>query len=354
MIQMLLGVRSEMKLVAYKYQCDDRSILLLPFKKWLVSPVFRRLIPWGLPANIITIISNMFLYCALYLAVSRVEGENWYFPVIGLLIYLYNLGDHLDGMQAKHTSTGSQLGEFCDHFLDGFNDGILLIIILSLFHVANIYFAAGMFTFFYIAHASVMFEEFKTKWLVFEKYSSLEGIFLIIGLIVFSGLPQFYNLLTSQVFGDLRVIEIFLIFSIPGSVSTFARVGKRIKGFSLKFCLFILLLIITAASGVFLFNNYQLYAVMTLYAGSYVGLVMRGHLVDGKERYPDIIVPAGLIISLLLMKTGTFQYDLFTFVIAYLVAYVLLLVISTVVPLRKYWVWVNPKTPSVAGKRKKR
>jgi phosphatidylglycerophosphate synthase len=343
-----------MKLVAYKYQCDDRSMLLLPFKKWLVSPVFRWIIPWGLPANIITIISNMFLYCALYLAVSRVDGENWYFPVIGLLIYLYNLGDHLDGMQAKHTSTGSQLGEFCDHFLDAFNDGILLIIVMTLFKVTNIYIGAGIFTLFYAAHASIMFEEFKTKWLVFEKCSSLEGIFLTIGLIVFSGFPQFYNVLTLHVFGGLRVIEIFLIISVIGSLSTLARVAARIKSFSFKFYLFILMLVLIAVTGVFLFSNNQLFAVMTLYGGSYVGLVMRGHLVDGKERYPGIIVPAGMFLSFVLMKSGLYHFDICTYVLSYLAAYILLLVLSTVIPLRKFWVWVNPKIPSGAVKRKKR
>jgi phosphatidylglycerophosphate synthase len=342
-----------MKLVDYKYQCDDRSILLKPFKKWLVSPVFR-LIPWGLPANIITITSNIFLYFALYLAVSRNDGEFWPFPVIGLLIYLYNLGDHLDGMQAKHTSTGSRLGEFCDHFLDGFNDGIILIIIMSLFQVSKIFFAAAIFTIFYIAHASVMYEEYKTKWLVFEKLGSLESIFLAVGLIGFSAFQPVYTFLTMHVWQNFSVIEICLMLSAFGTMSTFVRVGIRAKGFSLRFYLFLASLITIAVTGVFLFSNSQLFCIMTIYSGSYIGLVMRGHLVDGKERFPDFIVPAGMIVSFVLLKYGFYPYSNFSMIMIYISAYTMILIVSTVYPLRKCWVWINPSKQSIAGKKGKR
>ena len=51
----------------YSYRCHDFSLLTPGFKKWLVAPLLPY-IPWAVPANIITIVSNLFVYAGLFVA----------------------------------------------------------------------------------------------------------------------------------------------------------------------------------------------------------------------------------------------------------------------------------------------
>ncbi|MBA4056856.1 MAG: CDP-alcohol phosphatidyltransferase, partial [Marivirga sp.] len=103
----------------YQYRCNDYSLLTPPFKQWIITPLIN-IIPWGIPANIITLISNAFVYLGLFAALNP-ETMGGFTPIfIGICLIIYLIGDHLDGMQAKRTKTGSALGEFCDHYLDAF------------------------------------------------------------------------------------------------------------------------------------------------------------------------------------------------------------------------------------------
>ena len=117
----------------YQYRCKDYSLVTPLFKKWVITPLIK-IVPWAIPANIITLISNGFVYLGLYLSLNAEVAGNYTPLYISACLLLYLIGDHLDGMQAKRTGTGSALGEFCDHYLDAFNNGIVVYTMLFVFN----------------------------------------------------------------------------------------------------------------------------------------------------------------------------------------------------------------------------
>lgn len=326
----------------YKYQCIDHSIITPHFKKFIVHPLIR-FIPRGLPANFITILSNVFLYIAVYLTVScGTYSSNYY--IIPFLIFCYAVGDHLDGMQAKRTNTSSALGEFCDHYLDVFNNGILLYILIVLYNVQNPLVISFLFLSAYLPHASVIYEEFKTGWLVFEAFGSLECVFFIMILLllgVFEPVLKFFQMKT---FLNLSLIESVMLLSGIGTIGTLLKTYLRVKHFSAGFMLY-------AVCSVFIAYFCFIYATVTMtflfitfYNGDYMGKLMRGHLADGRERYPDIIMPvmlAVVIVSHMTIFHGRIVPE-FVFYAAfiYLAARVFLTTVSTVYILREYiYLW---------------
>jgi ethanolaminephosphotransferase len=327
----------------YNYQCIDRSIITPPFKKFIVSPLFR-FIPWGVPANLITIISNIFLYTSLYLAASKGTAASNYI-IIPFLIFLYAIGDHFDGMQAKRTKTSSGLGEFCDHYLDVFNNGILLYILITLYKVENPFVIAFLYLTAYIPHAAVIYEEYKTKWLVFEAIGSLEGIFFIIILTLLGASDMVFNFFQKETVYNLSLIELVMLLSTVGTMGTLVKIYLRIKKFSPGFFIYV---ICSLYIFYFCFNYTSLlftFLFFTFYNGDYLGKLMRGHLADGRERYPDLIMPAVLLIfylSDIILKRPPAEAELL-FVFAYLAVRVFWTTASVVFTLRKNIVLWNPE-----------
>ncbi|GJM30393.1 MAG: hypothetical protein DHS20C17_30280 [Cyclobacteriaceae bacterium] len=322
----------------YSYQCRDYSILTPIFKKYLVEPLIV-LIPISIPANIVTIVSNLFVYLSVTLAFIYGNDARWNFILIPISLTVYIIGDHLDGLQAKRTGTSSALGEFCDHFLDTFNTGLILLIMFQLFNVQYEYLMIYLMTTSYLAHASIFYHQFKTGWLVFEKFGSLEAMVLTIILLFLSFLPGVYDLLTTAVW-KFTIIEYLLMLSSVGALATFTKTLVDTKTLStcwLWFCLlFIVLALFLAATDP---GNY-LYSVLILYPSLYIGGLMHGHLIDGRELFPDIL-------SVLMLGAVFFinqAVSLHSYLLYYLVLRVCFLTFTTFYALRSHWVWVNPKT----------
>jgi len=327
----------------YNYQCIDHSIITPPFKKYIVTPLFR-FIPWGLPANLITIISNIFLYTSVYLTASRGTADSNYI-IIPFLIFLYAIGDHLDGMQAKRTKTSSGLGEFCDHYLDVFNNGILLYVLITLYKVQNPLVIAFLFFTAYLPHAAVIFEEYKTKWLIFEKCGSLESVFFIMILSLLGYFDIILNFFQIKTIYNLSVIELVIIISGIGTIGTLIKIYLRIKPVSSGFRLYVFCSLYISY---FCFNYTSLFLTFvffTFYNGDYLGKLMRGHLADGKERYPDVIMPLALLIIQLSDKFYGRSVSELTLYLVFI--YLSIRVFSTtaavVYILRRYIVLWNPK-----------
>ena len=81
-------------------------------------------------------------------------------PLIAVGLMLYLIGDHLDGMQAKRTATGSALGEFCDHYLDAFNNGVVMFTMIAVFGITHKPVIVGVMVISYWAHMAVFYEQF--------------------------------------------------------------------------------------------------------------------------------------------------------------------------------------------------
>jgi len=324
----------------YKYQVKDYSIITPPFKDYIVKPSMR-LVPWWIPANIITLLSNLCMYVALALALYSKLNPTWNYFLCAFLIFGYALGDHIDGMQAKRTKTSSALGEFFDHYLDAFNTGILLMIIIALFGVTNPYLIGFFLCANYLAHASVFYEQHKTGWLIFEKIGSLEAVLLTSVILLASCISPISRFLWWTPLMNLKVIEFIFLVSTVGTVATFVKTVIRGKIIEIKFYLFCVLLIITTILGVVLLTNLELLFIITLYSAFYIGSLMKCHLADGIERLADFVVPAVLVLAYFFSAFYTCRTGfLLTF---FLLGCTLYLAISTIYILRSFWVWTNPK-----------
>ena len=327
----------------YKYQCRDESILLNPFKKVVVTPLMK-FMPYKIPANTITIISNIFLYYALYLSFIH-DGTPANFLIVSSLIFAYVVGDHFDGMQARRTGTGSPLGEFCDHYLDIFNNGIILIIIFNLFNVTNSYIVASAFFLSYLCHSAIIYEQLVTKWLIFENIGSLEGIFITLTILISSHFAPVREFFMWKVFSNLSIIEIVLLTSLILGTSTLVRVSIRVGKFSVKFLTYVLMLgFISIYAIKFLSFNY-LVILLTLYNSIYIGNLMKAHLIDSKERFADFIVPALILMDLLFFKGSAAEFHFIA--ILYMIMYLSFITVTVAYPLREFWFWVNPSNKEV-------
>jgi len=324
----------------YQYRCKDYSLVTPLFKQWIITPLIK-FVPWAIPANIITLISNCFVYLALYISLNPdVTGK--YSPlIIAASLILYLIGDHLDGMQAKRTGTGSALGEFCDHYLDAFNNGIIVYTMLVVFNVQQPVIVSSVIAISYMAHMAVFYEQFKTGWLTFEKIGSLEGVLLSSILIGLSFVDSFYALMTTPVFAGFSFAGIFIIGSAFGALSTFIQTFVRTPDVKTGYWIFIVMLAILAIAGIFTLSNLQLFAVLTLYASLYIGKLMYGHLIDGIESQPDWIMPAALMFYAV-FRLNNPDY-IFWIGSAFLAARIMTLIVKTFSVLGIYWVWQNAR-----------
>lgn len=327
----------------YQYRCKDYSLLTPPFKQWVITPLIK-IVPWVIPANIITLISNCFVYLGLYLALNADVAGKFSPLIIGVCFMLYLIGDHLDGMQAKRTGTGSALGEFCDHYLDAFNNGIIVYTMMVVFNIQQPILISSAIVISYMAHMAVFYEQFKTGWLTFEKIGSLEGVLLSSILIGLSFIDSFYGVMTTEVFGGISVAGLFIIGSVLGALSTFIQTFLRTPDVKAGYWIFIALLATLGVAGVFILNDLQLFTILTLYASLYIGKLMYGHLIDGLESQPDWIMPLALVLF------AAFRLDnpeyIFWIGSAYLAARIMTLIVKTFSVLGIYWVWLNAKVRS--------
>ncbi len=324
----------------YAYQCKDYSLLTPVFKRVCVTPLLK-FVPWGLPANIITIISNSFFYIALYLSFDQSVLGKWNYMVIPLLLLAYLIGDHLDGAQAKRTGTGSALGEFCDHYLDAFNNGILLIILFNLFNVTNPWLVTSVLILSYMAHVSVFYEQFKTGWLIFEKIGSLEGVLLSAVLISWAHFEPVHTFYITPILYDFSLMEVFLMFTALGGLITFVKTVSRTPNVRYSLWMYTISLIIIGVVSSILFSYWAIAIVITLYSSLYLGKIMNGHLIDGIERSPGIFSPLFLLI--IYFMPSLYAGNTFLVITIYLIANIIIQIFRTFQSLGQFWVWVNPR-----------
>jgi ethanolaminephosphotransferase len=300
-----------------------------------------KIVPWAIPANIITLISNFFVYLALYLSLNP-EHTGTYTPLfISACLMIYLIGDHLDGMQAKRTGTGSALGEFCDHYLDAFNNGIVVYTMLVVFNVQQPLIITSALVASYMAHMAVFYEQFKTGWLTFEKIGSLEGVLISSVLIGLTFIDSFYNMMTTPVIAGMSYAGGFIMGSTIAALLTFIQTYTRTPDVKSGYWVFVVLLATLGAAGAFTLNSVQLFAIVTLYASLYIGKLMYGHLIDGVESQADWIIPIALVLYAI-FKLDNPDY-IFWIGSAYLAARILTLIVKTFSVLGIYWVWQNAR-----------
>ncbi|MCO5592996.1 hypothetical protein L7F22_047000 [Adiantum nelumboides] len=106
----------------YKYSGVDRSYMA----KYVFQPFWSRFVnifPLWMPPNMITLTGFLFVVASAFLSyiyspAFTSPSPKWVHFVHGLLLFLYQTFDAVDGKQARRTNSSSPLGELFDHGCD--------------------------------------------------------------------------------------------------------------------------------------------------------------------------------------------------------------------------------------------
>uniref|UniRef100_A0A5B7A7N3 Putative choline/ethanolaminephosphotransferase 1 n=1 Tax=Davidia involucrata TaxID=16924 RepID=A0A5B7A7N3_DAVIN len=117
-----IGAHGVAALHRYKYSGVDHSYLA----KYVLQPFWSRFVnffPLWMPPNMITLIGFIFLATSAllgYIYSPRLDSAppRWVHLAHGLLLFLYQTFDAVDGKQARRTNSSSPLGELFDHGCD--------------------------------------------------------------------------------------------------------------------------------------------------------------------------------------------------------------------------------------------
>ncbi|XP_057799211.1 choline/ethanolaminephosphotransferase 1-like [Salvia miltiorrhiza] len=117
-----IGAHGVAALRKHKYSGVDHSIV----SKYVLQPFWTRcvnLFPLWMPPNMITLIGSMFLVTSAllgYIYSPQLDSPppRWVNFAHGLLLFLYQTFDAVDGKQARRTNSSSPLGELFDHGCD--------------------------------------------------------------------------------------------------------------------------------------------------------------------------------------------------------------------------------------------
>ena len=325
----------------YQYRCIDDSILLPFLKKYLFS-VLHHSIPYGVPANYLTLVSILVIWsCFLYIiGVSTPDDAD--IIIVFFAITIYVIFDHFDGLQAKKTGTGSPLGEILDHYSDVFNGSIILYLFFRIFQIELGWIFYVVIWANLVAFTMTYLEQCIRKELYFGKVGSLEGVFLI--LIILSSLitPQGNFFWLKDKFFDIPphiflVIGLILgvIFTVAGSI---IRLNQIPKSFIHYF--------ITGSVICFICYNYEIswpisFWVINAYSADLILKSMKSNLLDAEIPKPDLIV---YMLFLFLIFSHFFEYDIQIGFIVYglaITSKLLWEIYKISYELRTYWVWWN-------------
>ncbi|PSS13510.1 Choline/ethanolaminephosphotransferase [Actinidia chinensis var. chinensis] len=117
-----IGAHGVSTLHRYKYSGVDHSLVA----KYVLQPFWSRFVnffPLWMPPNMITLTGFMFLVISAllgYIYSPRLDSPppRWVNFAHGLLLFLYQTFDAVDGKQARRTNSSSPLGELFDHGCD--------------------------------------------------------------------------------------------------------------------------------------------------------------------------------------------------------------------------------------------
>ena len=283
----------------YEYVSVDRSLLTPGFKKYIAGPCLR-IIPYSLHPNLITIFSFFFTFIALTLSYLFPQ-QVWAHLLMGLLIFLYLLGDHLDGMQAKRRGGGTALGEYLDHFLDSITNGLLLVILANCFFVTDVRVLYIMFGCSYLMQASLFYEHAKSGIIYFGPFGAFEIVLCGVFTISLGAFSPIYDVLSQIVISDLRVVDIlFSVVSLSGLsilFNIYYRLGKK----SLEIIILQMTILVSSVMTLVLGIKYPLYLIIGFSTTLLIQEYILSRLTGIRRLWIDII-PLVLFVIMVLVR----------------------------------------------------
>ena len=325
----------------YQYRCIDKSILL-PFLKKYVFSVIHRSIPYGVPANYLTLVSIIVIWsCFLYL-IGVDTPDDTDIIIVFFAITIYVIFDHFDGLQAKRTGTGSALGEILDHYSDVFNGSIILYLFFRILQIELSWVFYLVIWVNLVAFTITYLEQGIRKELYFGKIGSLEGvslILIIIGSTMTSHGKNFWlgNTLFAIPLHFYLVIGLILgvVFTVAGSIRRLQLIPKTFIHY-----------FITGGLLCFICFYYKIswaisFLVINVYSADLILKSMKFHLLDAKIPRPDLIV---YMLFLYLAFQNFLEYEIQIGFLAYgltVTTKLLWEIFQIFYKLRTYWVWWN-------------
>lgn len=332
----------------YTYQSIDGSFADL----YLVNPIAKKLlnfIPWWIPANIITIISNSNVLLATVIALTahRVNWPVWIF--IPILYFIYLIGDATDGMQARRTKTGSPLGEFTDHFLDTFVTGFVVCSVFYVYHFDKVYFISFVLMFSYFLQITAFWERYKVGHLHFGKFSSTDAV-LVLSLFIAIGFIKPVNTFFTQPVANfipaLAVFNLSLVEAITCILtfcSLFVSAAPLVRSKDVSWRFFLYLaesFILSFVAATLEKEDIGIVAVtLIVFHVNYSAALLSAIVMKEKDPIPDVFLTIAMTITLLFNIHSPILYT----------AYFLYMVISITIHVaqffkknEQYWVWKNP------------
>ena len=325
----------------YQYRCIDDSILLPFFKKYVFS-VLHRSIPYGVPANYLTIVSIVVIWSCFIYIIGVKTPDDVDVIIVFFAITIYVIFDHFDGLQAKKTSTGSPLGEILDHYSDVFNGSIILYLFFRILQIELDWIFYLVIWANLVAFTVTYLEQSIRKELYFGKIGSLEGVSLI--LIILGSLitSQGKNFWQKNTLFDIPPHLFLVIGLILGVFITVAGSIRRLRHIPKIFIHYLL----TGSLICFICINYQInwhisFLVINVYSADFILKSMKYHLLDAEIPKPDQIV---YILFLFLIFQHFFEYEIQIGFLLYGLAVTIKLlweICQIFYKLRTFWIWWN-------------
>jgi len=329
----------------YSYSADDQSLLTPILYKYFVDPLVK-VLPYRLPANLITLIAFSFVVIAFGIAIHgyRVQRYDFWWA-IPLLAFIYLIGDCSDGKQARKTGTGSPLGEYFDHFLDCFVTGLLMGILMISFKVTKpIIITIGFFNL-YAGQIGSFWERYKRRVMCFGKLGSNEGI-IAIGLTSWlMSIPSIHAAADTVLLFNITGGEALIITIMTGTAISAIHSIVRSRAISARLIAHLILSFAVTYTAAYLFGNKNIVyitGVVSFYNVFFLSSLLAATNLDSRECLPDVIIPLSFILFFLIPNyTSLIQH----IQIVYLVVRVAIKFISFVRINRQYWYWINPPPP---------
>jgi ethanolaminephosphotransferase len=258
----------------YQYQVNDKSLLYPVLKRYLWAPALR-LVPPNWSANSMTLLGNLFsLIAFVFLAVVSLVGvpdEAFILPAISLFIYLSL--DNMDGQQARRAASSSPLGEFLDHWGDGFNVG-LIVVGYGLAMKLEPWLLLTVLGLCQLAYYATMWEERMTGWLNFGAVGGTEGVLLVCLMYTLVATLGMDAIVATPVLGPMTVSHCFAAIAVAGFGATVLSTLWRVHA-PRRDCLHLLAVIALVAL-------WYAFGKMTLNAACFL-LLLSGALLGGRQ-----------------------------------------------------------------------
>lgn len=339
----------------YDYSAENDSILDHVIYKKIIPPLLENVVPWELPANLITICANSCVTIAFIIAMLSTKNIYTLWFAIPFLILFYLLGDCTDGCQARRTNTGSPLGEYMDHFLDCFVNAELMIPMLVCYKISNSWITFALLFMAYLTQAAAFWERYSLGHMHFSKFSSTEtviGLDLIVTVSYFSKLVNLgQNTLSSFSWasglsdcflGNLTLSEIGVCCLILGATFSTTMNFIRTKGASLRFWTFAITHLLVSVICALRNDSYHflpLY-IVCLYGIDYTADLITAIGDKKKDPLPDLVLPLFMLVTFIMKVSSPYILIL---ELVYISVKILIRTVVFIYTHKQYWYWKNPQ-----------